>query len=113
MRSAETAFPVAAPVNPASLLRILAAYRACAGGAPFFDFLQGDAMPLELIFQKIPQPAEAPLAHPLVVVPAAFLFPYALRVADVDLWGSDIFTNSFSADIASSTDVITPALRNG
>ncbi|WP_157723943.1 hypothetical protein [Thermincola potens] len=49
----------------------------------------------------------------MVVVPAAFLFPYALRVADVDLWGSDIFTNSFSADIASSTDVITPALRNG
>lgn len=83
MRSAETSTPV--PVYATKLLRILAAYRAGAGSTPFFDSLQGDAVPLELIFQKIPQPAEAPLAHPLVVVPAAVLFPYTLRVANVDL----------------------------
>ncbi len=34
---------------------------------------------------EIPQPAEAPLAHPLVVMPAAVLLLYTLRVANVDL----------------------------
>ncbi len=51
---------------------------------PVLRFSKGYAVPLSL-YSRRSAAGKAPLAHALVVLPPAILFPYSLGVADVNL----------------------------